>query len=79
MYDDRSQGKLIYFLSQYLQDTISSMGVKECGYYDYPKLLRLSNAISKRNATASDLHELDWWLSFELFRQGLNNPFANNN
>ncbi len=79
MYDDRSQEKLIYLLSPFIQDTIASSGVKNCGYYDYPKLLHLSNTISKRSATASDLHELDWWLSFELFRQGLNNPFVKNN
>lgn len=73
MYDDRSQEKLINLLSPFIQDTIASSGVKKCGYYDYTKLERLSNAISKSSATASDLHELDWWLSFELFRQGLNN------
>ncbi len=72
--EDKSQANLINSLATYIQDTVSSSMVKDCGFYDYPKLLRLSAAISKGNAGTIDLRELDWWLSFELFRQGITDP-----
>lgn len=71
MYNDRSTANLLNALLPYIQDTITSSCVKECSYYDYSKLLRLSNNLTKGTATDFDLYELDWWLAFELFRQGI--------
>lgn len=71
MYNDRSTANLLNTLFPYIQDTITSSSVKECSYYDYSKLLRLSNSLTKRTATDFDLYELNWWLAFELFRQGI--------
>ena len=72
MYNDRGTANLLNALLPYIQDTITSSSVKECSYYDYSKLLRLSNNLTKGTATDFDLYELDWWLAFELFRQGIN-------
>ncbi|MFA7418212.1 MAG: hypothetical protein WCZ90_00900 [Melioribacteraceae bacterium] len=73
-FEDQTQMNLINSLSTFIQDTISSSIVKDCGLYDYPKLLRLSAAISNGTAGNIDIHELDWWLAFELFRQGITDP-----
>lgn len=70
-FEDQTQMNLINSLSTFIQDTISSSMVKDCGLYDYPKLLRLSTSIYNGNAGNNDIQELDWWLSFELFRQGI--------
>lgn len=69
--EDQTQINLINSLAVFIQDTISSTIVKDCGLYDYPKLQRLSASISNGNAGSIDIQELDWWLSFELFRQGI--------
>lgn len=69
MYNDNSTEHLLNTLSPYIQDTITSASVKQCGYYDYSKLLRLSNVVAKDTASSYDLYELDWWFAFELFRQ----------
>ncbi|MHB8931191.1 MAG: asparagine synthase-related protein [Melioribacteraceae bacterium] len=68
-YVDNTDHQLINSLSIFIQDTINSQSVKECGYYNYDKLLTLSNSLSKNEATKRDLHEIDWLLAFELFRQ----------
>lgn len=72
MYNDKNTANLLNELLPYIQDIITSKSIKECSYYDYLKLLRLSNNLTKGIATDFDLYELDWWLAFELFRQGIN-------
>ena len=71
MYNDNTTEHLLNSLSPYLQDTITSNDVKQCGCYDYSKLLRLSNILVKGSANSHDLYELDWWFAFEIFRQGI--------
>ncbi|KAF0151760.1 MAG: hypothetical protein FD143_1624 [Ignavibacteria bacterium] len=70
-YNDTTAENLLNALSTYIQDTVSTKDVKECGCYDHSKLLRLSNNFAKGTASSFDLYELDWWFAFELFRQGI--------
>jgi hypothetical protein len=68
-YRDNSSERLINSLKTFINDSINSTSIKEAGIYDYNKLINLSQSLHKGDATAMNIHELDWWLAFELFRQ----------
>lgn len=67
--NDNNPKKLIQLLSPYILDKINSSSVKQCELYNYTKLISLSNSLQNNELTVSQINELDWWLSFELFRE----------
>lgn len=69
LYHENNSKKLIDLVSPFLLDTISSRSVIECGYYNFQKLNRFSNSLRKKELTQTEIHEIDWWLAFELFRE----------
>jgi hypothetical protein len=69
LYNDHRTENLLNALSAFILDTISSSDVKSCGFYDYNKLSVLSGELKKGALTPGAMRELDWWLSFEVFRQ----------
>lgn len=72
LYHNTGVGKLINTLAPFILDSINSSDTKECGYYNYPKLLALSNSLTNKDLNDFDMHELNWLLSFEIFRQNHN-------
>lgn len=68
-YSDKNSSMLIYLIKPFILDVINSNNVKQCEYYNAQKLQKLSDSIKKDELTQSEIHELDWWLAFELFRQ----------
>jgi hypothetical protein len=72
LYNDRNTNHLINLLTPFILDTIHSQNTRECNYYNYSKITRLSVALIKGNISDNVISELDWWLAFELFRGRLN-------
>jgi hypothetical protein len=72
LYNDRNKNHLINLLTPFIQDTIHSQCTRECNYYDYSKIINLSESLTKREVSDKVILELDWWLAFELFRSQLN-------
>jgi hypothetical protein len=70
-YRDNSPEWLINSLKVYINDTMNSKLIQENGIYDYNKLLTLTKSLNAGNTSAINIHELDWWLAFELFRQNI--------
>lgn len=64
-----SRRKLFFDLTPLILDIINSKSVRECNFYDSKKIAKLAAELNKRNYSDHILNELDWWLSFELFRQ----------
>ena len=60
---------IIKDLSIFLNDSAHSKSIKENDIYDYEKLKSLLTSLNGGNINQQDIGELDWWLSFELFRQ----------
>lgn len=61
--------KLFIEMTPLILDIFNSKSVKECDFYNHKKISRLIENLNNRNYEARILNELDWWLSFELFRQ----------
>ncbi|MFA5805962.1 MAG: asparagine synthase-related protein [Melioribacteraceae bacterium] len=70
-YRDNSSERLINSLKTFINDSINSASTKEAGIYDNNKLINLSQSLHTGDATAMNIHELDWWLAFELFRKSV--------
>jgi len=68
-YKNENQKNIIEIFSTFILDKINSREVKECEYYDYSKLIKLANALRNNKLDKTKLNEIDWWLSFELFRE----------
>ena len=64
-----SRRKFFLDLTPLILDMINSKTVRECNFYDSKKIARLAAELNKRNYSDHILNEMDWWLSFELFRQ----------
>lgn len=62
---------LIFSMKNILADYISAQNVRECGLYNLHKLDNFKEALEKNNYESSLMNELDWWISFELFHQGI--------
>ncbi|HPD33999.1 MAG TPA: asparagine synthase-related protein [Candidatus Kapabacteria bacterium] len=71
-YKNENQKNIIEIFSTFILDKINSREVKECEYYDYSKLIKLANALRNNKLDKTKLNEIDWWLSFELFRENKN-------
>jgi hypothetical protein len=72
-FNDDSRKKLFVMLRPLILDVINSKDVKECCLYNQTRLISLSDKLTKGLETEFELHELDWWIAFELFRKGLQN------
>ena len=71
IYNDYNLNNLINLLTPFIQDTIHSQNTRECNYYDYSKIIKLSDSLMKKDVSGKEISELDWWLAFELFRRQL--------
>jgi hypothetical protein len=56
-------------VEEFVRDTVSSASIVECGFYDVDRLRHITDAHFSQSSDHSS--ELDWWLSFELWRQSL--------
>ncbi len=65
-YDNNTQ-ILLFSLKEYIFDTINSQSVRESSSYDYKKITYLVDSYYKGNYSLEN--SLDWFLSYELFRQ----------
>ena len=68
-YKSNLQAELFYSAKDFILDLLNSSGVRTCEFYDNKKIKRLAEGF-KDNDTGV-IQELDWFLSFELFRQGI--------
>jgi hypothetical protein len=67
---DPAPYELLHTISEFVKDTVSSAQVKSYPFYDYPKIVEMVNLFyaGKKNLAK----EVDWWLSFEMWRQIIN-------
>ncbi len=63
--------EFLQYIGDYVYDVLSSKSVKEAGFYDNRKIEKILNNF--RTNPNSSANELDWLLSFEIFRKGTNN------
>jgi len=68
-YQNKNSDILLKNLKEYVFDAVNSRAVKETSYYDYTKVKNIVDRYY--NGDLSYSGELDWWLSFELFRQSI--------
>ena len=66
-YNEQDKLKLLYLLRDYANDLMNSQSVKEYHLYDYKKIRTLLENFYNGNTALS--YEVDWWLSFEIFRK----------
>ncbi|MCP5064569.1 MAG: hypothetical protein GY936_19200 [Ignavibacteriae bacterium] len=65
--EDKNVYVLLESLKEYILDISSSKEIKENKFYDYTKVKTIVEGYYNGNLNLAN--ELDWWLSFELFRQ----------
>lgn len=66
-YNDNSTIIFLKYLNEYINDIMRSKSLQECGFYDHKKIkMMLDNFNSNPHLLA---HNLDWLLSFEIFRK----------
>jgi len=68
-YQSNNQINLFKSLKEFVGDTFSSAEVRNYDYYDSSKIDFVLNSFLSRQSSYNS--ELDWLLSFELFRQGI--------
>lgn len=68
-YQNKNSDILLKNFKEYVFDAVNSREVKETSYYDYTKVKNIVDRYY--NGDLSYSSELDWWLSFELFRQSI--------
>jgi len=68
-YQSKQPTELFNLLKEFINDTIRSSKVKNCEFYDQKKVDRIAEHFSADNSGYNS--ELDWFLVFELFRQGI--------
>lgn len=70
-YKSKIHDELFFRLREYIFDMLNSTTVINCDLYDKSKIKTLRNKLeSDQNGYST---ELDWFLSFELFGQGITN------
>ena len=67
VYQENNTKILLQNLKEFVYDTVNSKEVKETSYYDHAKVKNIVELYYNGDTTYSNA--LDWWLSFELFRQ----------
>jgi hypothetical protein len=70
-YKSRQPIELLNSLKEFIDDLFNSSKVKNCELYDQRKVKRITDDFSIRKQKYNS--EIDWFLSFELFRQGISN------
>ena len=68
-YRDQRVDELFSLLRDFILDLLHSSQVRNCEFYDRRKIDRLANGFSSKGTEFNS--EIDWFLSFELFRQGI--------
>jgi hypothetical protein len=68
-YYDSNRIELLLAIKDYIVDITNSLEVKNYDHYNYSGIKRIVNNFYNGDLTSAD--DLDWWLSFELFRGGL--------
>jgi hypothetical protein len=68
-YRSRQQIELLDSLKEFIKDLIRSSEVTNYDLYDQRKLKRIADDFSAMESGYNS--EIDWFLSFELFRQGI--------
>jgi len=68
-YKDQRIDELLTLIRDFILDLLHSAQVRNCELYDRKKIERLVNGFSSNSAEFNS--EIDWFLSFELFRQGI--------
>ncbi|MFH1008485.1 MAG: asparagine synthase-related protein [Candidatus Latescibacterota bacterium] len=71
MFHDNLTDLFLGRVSEYVQDTLTSSSVKNCGYYNYNFIAETVSAYYKGDKEHSSI--VNWWLSFETFRQQISN------
>ena len=67
-YSDKQRSEMLFTIKDYALDLLNSREVRNCDLYDKRKLDRIAISFKNKKET---LLELEWWLTFELFRQGV--------
>lgn len=67
VYQENNTRILLQNLKEFVYDTVNSKEVKETSYYVHAKIKNIVELYYNGDTTYSNA--LDWWLSFELFRQ----------
>ena len=68
-YKDQRIDELFTLLREFILDLLNSAQVRDCEFYDRKKVEQLAKGFSSNSAGFNS--EIDWFLSFELFRQGI--------
>jgi hypothetical protein len=68
-YRSRQPIELLHSLKEFINDLIRSSEVTNCGLYDQRKVKRIADEFSAKQTGYNS--EIDWFLSFELFRRGI--------
>jgi hypothetical protein len=61
--------EFLLVLREFVQDTVNSSAVKQCGFYDHKKIADISAGFY--NGDMDLTNQLDWWLAFEMWRQSI--------
>ncbi|MBI1938690.1 MAG: hypothetical protein HYS25_11280 [Ignavibacteriales bacterium] len=67
-YQNQSQIFLSH-IKEFVDDVVNSKSVNECFFYDYKKISKIYDEYNSGNVKAAK--ELDWFLSFEIFRKSI--------
>ncbi|RPI70059.1 MAG: hypothetical protein EHM47_12825 [Ignavibacteriales bacterium] len=71
-YKDNLQYDFLNSLEEYVQDTINSGDFLSCDYYDHQEIKNIVNGYYT-NKNLSLANDLDWWLTFDIWRKNLHN------
>lgn len=72
-YEDKNQHQFILNLQPKVFDIINSRAFRECEYYNHKKVISLAHRFYQGDISVTT--QLDWWLTFEIFRQNLENNY----
>lgn len=64
---DTSRDLLFDTINDFIMDSFTSLDVRNCSFYDKKKIDFLAKEF--RNGNKNVYSQIDWWLSFELFRK----------
>jgi hypothetical protein len=68
-YQSKQPIELLNTLKEFINDTIRSSEIRNCEFYDQKKMDRIGKEFSLKGNEYKQ--EIDWFLSLELFRQGI--------
>lgn len=62
-------GLFLAHIKEFVDDVVHSKSARECSFYDYKKTVKIYDEYNSGSVKAA--HELDWFLSFEIFRKSM--------